>query len=443
MNTIFLFLYHGWGERFDVLIQDKNRELLLLINFCYIFALYLVPDRISDRVLFVEEMIKQSSLLVVLHLLLLTACFFLFSYHVNSYSFFVAFYIIFFLAFVLWRVIARLILKAYRRSGRNFQRVVIVGVGKNGLELYDEMKIQLYYGYRVLGVFDDNPEIKDLIPEYIGPVSEVEAFCLENNVDEIYCTLPGSRDDKIWGLFNFAEKNMIRFYLVPEFYRYLKKKFTLQSIDHLPIIALRDEPLQYWHHRFFKRCFDVVFASAILIFIFPFMYLILGVVIKLSSPGPVIFKQLRTGLYGREFYCYKFRSMRINNDSDNKQANKEDPRITSVGKFMRKTNLDEFPQFYNILKGDMSVVGPRPHMLKHTQEYADLIDKYMVRHLVKPGLTGWAQVTGCRGETRTLSQMEERVKKDVWYLENASILLDMKIIFLTVWKMFFGDKNAY
>jgi putative colanic acid biosynthesis UDP-glucose lipid carrier transferase len=177
--------------------------------------------------------------------------------------------------------------------------------------------------------------------------------------------------------------------------------------------------------------------------IYPIIYIIFGLLIKLSSPGPVIFKQLRTGLYGKEFYCWKFRSMRVNDAADEKQAQKNDPRKTRIGEFLRKTNLDEMPQFYNVLIGDMSVVGPRPHMLRHTEIYSMMIDKYMVRHLVKPGITGWAQVNGYRGETKNTEQMEGRVKRDVWYIENWSFLLDLKIVIVTVINMFKGEKNAY
>ncbi len=180
-----------------------------------------------------------------------------------------------------------------------------------------------------------------------------------------------------------------------------------------------------------------------LCFLFPFVYLIFGAIIKWTSPGPVFFKQKRTGIKGKEFYCYKFRSMQLNDDANKKQAVQGDPRVTKIGQFMRKTSVDELPQFINVLKNDMSIVGPRPHMLQHTDLYSSLIDKFMVRHLVKPGITGWAQVTGCRGETKTVEEMEERVKRDVWYLENWTFFLDLKIIYLTIANAIKGDKKAF
>ncbi|MDO4756358.1 MAG: exopolysaccharide biosynthesis polyprenyl glycosylphosphotransferase, partial [Parabacteroides sp.] len=237
--------------------------------------------------------------------------------------------------------------------------------------------------------------------------------------------------------------NMIRFFFVPDFYRNLKKSLVMEMMEFIPLMTVRREPLQAIYNRGLKRTFDIVFSLIVLLTVFPLLYVIAGILIKLSSPGPVLFTQKRTGLYGQDFMCYKFRTMKVNQDADVLQAVKDDPRKTKIGNFLRRTNLDEFPQFINVLLGNMSVVGPRPHMLKHTEQYSALIDKYMVRHLVKPGVTGWAQVTGYRGETKTLEQMEGRVKRDVWYIENWTFFLDLKIIVVTVLNMFKGEKNAY
>ena len=217
----------------------------------------------------------------------------------------------------------------------------------------------------------------------------------------------------------------------------------MEIMESIPLLAVRREPLQAAYNRALKRTFDILFSLGILLTIYPILYVVIGILIKATSPGPIFFKQKRTGLCGQEFECYKFRTMRVNADADKLQAAKDDPRKTRIGDFLRRTNLDEFPQFINVLRGEMSVVGPRPHMLKHTEQYSALIDKYMVRHLVKPGVTGWAQVTGYRGETKTLEQMEGRVKRDVWYIENWSFFLDLKIIVVTILNMSKGEKNAY
>jgi putative colanic acid biosynthesis UDP-glucose lipid carrier transferase len=195
--------------------------------------------------------------------------------------------------------------------------------------------------------------------------------------------------------------------------------------------------------RFFKRSFDILFSLFIILFVFSWLYPILAILIKLESRGPVFFVQLRTGRNDLLFKCYKFRSMRINKDADNQQATLNDHRITRIGCFMRKTSLDELPQFFNVLIGNMSIVGPRPHMVKHTEEYSRLTDKYKTRHTLRPGITGWAQILGLRGEVKSPEAMLKRVDADVWYLKNWSFLLDLKIIFLTFWITLKGDKNAY
>ena len=311
------------------------------------------------------------------------------------------------------------------------------------MDLYHVMKDDLSYGFNILGFFDDNPALAASLPNLLGTTADVEEYALAHGVDEIYCTLPGTNDEKIARLLNFADKHMIRFFIVPEFYRNVKKSLVMEVLESVPLLTIRREPLQAVYNRILKRSFDIVFSLVILVTVFPIMYIIIGILIKLSSPGPILFKQKRTGLYGHDFECYKFRTMKVNAEADTKQAIKDDPRKTKIGNFLRKTNLDEFPQFINVLKGDMSVVGPRPHMLKHTEQYSALIDKYMVRHLVKPGITGWAQVTGYRGETKTLEQMEGRVKRDVWYIENWTFFLDLKIIVVTLLNMSRGEKNAY
>ena len=236
---------------------------------------------------------------------------------------------------------------------------------------------------------------------------------------------------------------MIRFYIVPEFYRNLKKSLVMEVLESIPLMTVRREPLQAAYNRALKRTFDILFSTVILVTIFPILYIVVGIMIKLSSPGPILFKQKRTGLYGQDFRCYKFRTMKVNAQADSLQAVKDDPRKTKVGDFLRRTNLDEFPQFINVLRGEMSVVGPRPHMLKHTEQYSALIDKYMVRHLVKPGVTGWAQVTGFRGETKELWQMEGRVQRDIWYIEHWTFILDLYIMYKTVYNVIRGDKEAY
>ena len=423
----------------------KIKIMFLLLNFSYFFSIYFVPVKIYKPVIYTDKIIQRSLSLMAMHAIIFITCLSFFRLDMGLFPvrFVIYLYAALFFVFILWRVFAREALKYYRSSGRNYVRVIIIGAGKNGLTLHSEMKKNNTYGFHIYGFFDDNRILKKTLPNYLGMTHEIEDFIKENDVDEIYCTLPNSQDEKIMRIFNFAEKNMIRFYIVPEFSRYVKKRLKLESIESLPVMAVRTEPLQAIHNQIIKRIFDILFSLTFLISIFPFIYLILGILIKISSPGPIFFKQKRTGIYGKEFKCYKFRSMEVNKLSNEKQAEKNDPRTTKIGQFLRRSNLDEIPQFYNVLRGDMSVVGPRPHMLKHTELYSIIIDKYMVRHLIKPGITGWAQVNGYRGETKTMEQMEGRVMHDVWYLENWSFLLDLKIVLVTLLNMFKGEENAY
>lgn len=243
---------------------------------------------------------------------------------------------------------------------------------------------------------------------------------------------------------DFCENNLVHFYSVPALPNYCQRRMNVEFVYEIPIMTIRKEPLASSFNRFCKRIFDILFSLFVLIVFYWWIYILVALVTKFTMPGPVLFRQKRSGQYGQTFECLKFRSMKVNAEADTLQATKNDPRKTKWGSFLRKTNIDEMPQFINVLKGDMSVVGPRPHMLKHTEEYGKLIDKYMVRHYAKPGITGWAQVTGWRGETSELWMMEGRIKEDIWYLEHWSLLLDVVIIMKTVLNMFGREKgNAY
>jgi len=443
LNLLFFVVYYELGSYYTSAIASNIREVVLLLNFCYFFSLYFVPLQVHLAIVYIDKIVQRAFVLVTFMMFLFATCLIFLNVGDVLATFLVVYYLSSVVVFSLWRVIVRMTLKMYRRKGYNFKRVIIVGAGKNGMELYRLMKNDLSYGFNILGFFDDNIALKAVLPNYLGMTHQVEDFVLANDVDEIYCTLPGTNDEKILRLMNFSEKHMIRFFIVPEFYRNIKKSLVMEMIETMPVLTVRREPLQAVYNRALKRSFDILFSSIVLVTLYPIMYIVIGLMIKLTSPGPVLFRQMRTGLYGKDFKCYKFRTMRVNAEADLVQAAKDDPRKTSIGDFLRRTNLDEFPQFINVFLGDMSVVGPRPHMLKHTEQYSALIDKYMIRHLVKPGITGWAQVTGYRGETRTIEQMEGRVKRDVWYIENWSFFLDLKIIVVTVLNMFKGEKNAY
>lgn len=343
-----------------------------------------------------------------------------------------------------YRLLFRWLLKQYRLRGGNLRHVVLVGSTDNNLELYHELTDDPTFGYRVYGYFDNasRADFPASCP-YLGVPAEVTSYLKEHLlVEQLYCSLPSQERMTIVSIIDYCENNLVHFYNVPSVRNYLHNRMYMTLTGSIPVLSLRRVPLNQTENRVLKRVFDILFSGFVLCVLFPFIFLFVATGIKLTMPGPIFFRQKRNGLNDREFYCLKFRSMRVNKDSDKMQATKDDPRKTRFGNFLRSTSLDEIPQFFNVLMGDMSVVGPRPHMLKHTEEYSRIINKYMVRHFVKPGITGWSQVTGFRGETKELCQMEGRVKGDIWYIEHWSFWLDLQIILRTVTNVLRGEEKA-
>ncbi|RAJ29124.1 undecaprenyl-phosphate glucose phosphotransferase [Pedobacter cryoconitis] len=274
-------------------------------------------------------------------------------------------------------------------------------------------------------------------------IAEMKAAAA-GGVKDLYVSVPPERMSKMHSLVREADKQCLRLKFIPDIAGSLDAPYTMSYMgDEFPIITLRNEPLELMSNRFKKRTFDIIFSGLVILFILSWLYPVIALLIKLQSKGPVLFKQLRSGRNDEPFWCLKFRSMRMNSTSDKKQATKNDDRITPIGKFLRKTSLDELPQFFNVFAGSMTVVGPRPHMLSHTEEYRAIISEFMVRHFMKPGITGWAQVNGFRGETKAPGSMEKRVKHDIWYLENWTAMLDVKILFMTISNVIHGEDNAY
>ena len=343
----------------------------------------------------------------------------------------------------LWKLVFLAIRKSERASLIDTRSFVIVGGGRIGQDLHNFFDNNPDLGYKLMGFFDDSPEILKSKDTYIGSTHDCIDYVIANKIDEIFCTLPNSDSEKIEKLMLEADKNLIRFKFVPEYFDFAKRPTHIENFGHIPVISVRSEPLENMLNRFVKRLFDILFSLFAILFIFSWLFPIVAILIKLESRGPIFFMQIRSGRANHPFKCYKFRSMQVNDDSNKKQATRNDNRITKMGAFLRRTSLDELPQFFNVLMGNMSVVGPRPHMVSHTKQYSQLIDKFMVRHFLKPGITGYAQVNGLRGETRTTEAMLQRVEADVWYLENWSFLLDLKIIFLTMLSLIKGDENAF
>ena len=333
---------------------------------------------------------------------------------------------------VVKRLAERWLIKLYREAGRNTRMVTLVGQDSELEAIEEKLMNDATLGYKIL---EHYPQVE----EFVAKIERPEELKLG---EELYLCISRKDKDIIRKISKLCDSQVVRFYYVPVSVETIGLNLKREMLDDMEIFTTYENPLQNSVNRFIKRVFDIVMSTIFLIptaFILP----ILWIIIKIQSPGPLFFKQKRTGLDGKEFEMLKFRSMHVNKDADRLQATKDDPRKYPFGNFMRKANVDELPQFWNVLKGDMSIVGPRPHMLLHTEMYSQLIDKYMVRHFVKPGVTGWAQVTGFRGETKELWQMEGRVKRDIWYMEHWSIWLDIRIVWLTIKTIFVPDKNAY
>lgn len=349
--------------------------------------------------------------------------------------------------FMLGLFFSRLVLLSFRKTARAkmdaYRRnIIIVGEDTQGGNFDSFLSDHVTAKYNVLGVFHDGDKTKQ-INAYLGTTADCIPFLKENKVDEIFCAVPGVSKEKVNLLMKAADRSLTRFRLIPNYMEYFTGNMAFEMVDNIPMLSNRTEPLENIQNAFMKRMFDFVFSSLVIVFVLSWLMPIIALIIKMDSKGPVFFRQLRSGRSNEPFFCLKFRSMTVNEDADSKQAQKNDMRITKVGAFLRKTSLDELPQFFNVFVGNMSVVGPRPHMLKHTEEYSQLIDKFMVRHFLKPGITGWAQVSGLRGETKTTNEMAQRVEADVYYLEHWSLIFDLKIIFLTVWNVVKGEENAY
>lgn len=355
------------------------------------------------------------------------------------------FFVCLVLAVALFHLSMRRVLIFYRMSQKRVHNAIFVGASDNIIELYHELVDDPTLGYHVCGYFADaDYERYPKQCQRLGTRYDVIKY-LETHtyVHECYCSLPSSMKDDILPIIHYCENNLVHFYSVPNIRNYLQNRMHFNIIGNVLYLGLHEEPLASLTNRMIKRTFDIVFSLLFLCTLFLPILLVVSIVTTLTMPGPIFFRQKRNGYNGKEFYCLKFRSMRVNSEADDLQASKGDSRITRWGNILRRTNLDETPQFINVLLGDMSVVGPRPHMVKHTEEYSQIIDKYMIRHWVKPGITGWSQAIGFRGETKEIGRMIGRIRGDIWYIEHWSLGLDLYIVYKTIWTVLRGDKNAY
>ena len=339
--------------------------------------------------------------------------------------------LIFTISIVSFRLLIHFILDKYRAYGGNIKNVAIIGFDKKGVEFYRTINKNLHLGIRSSGIYSNTFMKKKSIP-YLGKIKDF----YENSTgfSEVYISDDINKKVKK-ELIEFADLNLIKVRILPELINYQFKNFFISKLINIPVIEVNQLPLDLWYNKLFKRCFDIVVSSFVICFILSWMIPLFGIIIKFQSKGPILFTQSRHGVAGSTFRCYKFRSMILNDNSDKIFADNNDKRLTSFGKFLRISALDEMPQFINVFFGDMSIIGPRPHPIILNNEFSVKIQKFEKRHQFKPGITGLAQISGFRGKIKNYHDMASRVKLDRYYFKNWSVFLDLKIFYQTILKL--------
>lgn len=443
LNLIFFISKIIFKEKIGITDINSYIEFWLILNFFWLFISFISRTYTENNIINFEFFTKRTVQVYLLWVIaILVYLFFLRKFQISRFFIFITF-INFAVGLLLNRFLYLGILYHFKSKDFLLKKILIIGYNETAKKLetyFEEEGINSL----LVGFTEDEQNVTELskhpILSNIGNTIEIAR---EFNVVEIFSTITPEQNKYIYKLMNIAEKECIRFKIVPNFSLFINKPVYIDYIRDMPILSLRSEPLDDVGNRIKKRILDIAISFLVVVFILSWLIPLLGLLIFLESKGPIIFSQLRSGKNNKNFRCYKFRSMRMNKESDEKQASKNDSRITKVGRFIRKTSLDEFPQFINVLKGEMSLVGPRPHMVKHTSDYSKIVDQFMIRQFLKPGITGWAQINGFRGEITDPLQIKMRVNNDLWYLENWNIWLDIRIIFLTMYKILKGDQMAF
>ena len=443
LNLTFLLARFIFEERIIDNYFKAYFELWLFINAGWIMISFMARTYSDGNIIDFEFFTKRT---VQVYLLWIIAILFylFFSRQLQVSRFFTLVTIIMFgLGLFMNRFLYLGISNYFKSRNRFFNKVLIIGYNETAKKLENYFEEE-GFNASLIGFIEDENNVQELSRHPIlGDIKNTLKTAIDLDVQEIFSTITPEQNNYIYTLMNQAETECIRFKIVPDLSIFINKPVKINYVRDLPVLSLRSEPLDDVGNRIKKRALDVAISLLVAIFILSWLIPLMGLLIVMESKGPIFFGQLRSGRNNKTFRCLKFRSMRVNKESDTKQATRNDNRITRIGKFIRKTSLDEFPQFLNVLKGEMSLVGPRPHMVKHTTDYSKIVDQYMIRQFLKPGITGWAQVNGYRGEITDNEQIINRVNEDLWYLENWNICLDIRILFLTIYKVFKGDENAF
>ena len=443
LNVVFFVSKLLFSEKVGLSEINSYIEFWAILNILWLVLSFICRTYASNTIINFEFFTRRTVQVFLLWVIaILFYLFFLRKFDISRFVIFIIF-INFSLGLLFNRFLFLGIHYHFKTKDFLLKRILIVGYNSiaKKLETYLEEEA---FNIKLVGFVEDEENVTELSKHPIlSDISKTIQIAKELNVEEIFSTITPEQNKFIYKLMSMAEKEFIRFKIVPDLSFFVNKQVHIDYIRDMPILSMRSEPLVDVGNRLKKRALDLVVSFLVIVFILSWLLPLLGILILLESKGPVIFSQLRSGKNNKQFKCLKFRSMRINNDADDKQATRNDARITKIGKFIRKTSLDEFPQFINVFKGEMSLVGPRPHMIKHTSDYSKIVDNFLIRQFLKPGITGWAQVNGHRGEIKDSEAIKMRVLNDLWYLENWNIWLDIRIIFLTIYKVIKGDENTF
>ncbi len=442
LNLTFLFIMYLNNDRITDAREIEYIYLSVFFNASWFFSAWVFKVYQQGSISSFESF-SRSTLRSYLALLAIVILYIFLSKADLSRLFIITLFLSICAVLMLNRVAYIFVLQFFRKGEIIMRKVLIIGYNETSKKLVQQLE-EDPISTHIIGYCEDQKEVHELSNHpIIGELSNAIEVSKENEVTEIFSTITPEQNETIYQLIQEADHACIRFRIVPNFNFFVHFPVQIDFLGVMPVFSRRKEPLEDVSNRIKKRLVDILVSTLAIVFILSWLIPLISLVIWLESGRPIFFLQKRTGKDNKPFNCFKFRSMKVNNDANSKQASKEDQRITRVGKILRKTSLDEFPQFLNVFLGDMSIIGPRPHMLKHTDDYSNRINQFMVRQFMKPGISGWAQVNGFRGETKRLEDMEKRVEHDLWYMENWSIWLDVRIIFLTIYQVFKGDKNAF
>ncbi len=443
LNISFLLVQLFFKDRIPQGFQSSYFQFWVVINISWALTVSLGGIYLEKNILSFESLCRQTLRVYMLWVMSIVIYYFLSKEIELSRSLIIVIIITFGAGLLINRFFYLCIQTYFKGSGQLTKRILILGYNNIAKKLalnLEEEGINTH----IIGFAEDFKNITELSHyPIVSQIDNAVEMSKQLDVHEIFSTITPQQNFGIYDLMKKAETECIRFKIVPDLTSFTQKPVFVNYLGDMPILSFKKEPLEDFGNSFRKRAFDFVISLFVVVFILSWLIPLLGILIFLESPGAIFFKQARTGRNNKNFNCLKFRSMKKNKSSDIHQATRNDKRITFIGKIIRRTSLDEFPQFINVLMGDMSIVGPRPHMVKHTSDYSKIVNEYMTRHLLKPGITGWAQIQGYRGEIVEDEQIIRRVEADLWYSENWSFWLDVKIVFLTVLHLITSNKNVY